>query len=188
VTVSVPGSAGAWNVDFYSTETGTGLVASTTAAQVGDQVTIPLPDFTDDIAFKMYPQPGAGIAEPLDTPQEHTIVTTDPIAGQWAGTIAGKNSSFSTTVEISIEQNCESGNVCGTVTAPLLSCSGELFLKQIQDQTYVFVEQGMAGAALCESGTYEYIHLEANGTLLLNTVYTSPSGEKSESSGTLTKQ
>jgi len=188
VTVSVSGSAGAWKVDFYSTETGTKLIASTTATQVGNQVTFSLPDFTDDIAFKMYPQPGSGIAESVDTPQENPIVTTDPMAGKWAGTITGKNSSFSTTVEISIEQNCESGNVCGTITAPLLSCSGELFLEQIRDQTYVFVEQGMTGAALCESGTYEYVHLEANGTLSLNTVYTSPSGEESESSGTLIKQ
>jgi hypothetical protein len=186
VSVRVPGSALEWKIDFYSTATGE-LTASTTVAQSGNQVTIPLPDFTDDIAFKMYPQLGTATIEPTDTPDSSTA-TTDPIAGKWAGTIVGKNNSFSTTVEISIEPGCEPGRVCGKITAPLLACSGEIVLQEVQGQTFVFIEQNMAGAAACESGTYEYIELESNGTLSLNTVYTSPSGTESESSGTLTRQ
>jgi hypothetical protein len=54
VTLSVPGPATSWQVDFYDT-TGTHLIGSITVTQSGNQVTIPLPDFVDDIAFKMFP-------------------------------------------------------------------------------------------------------------------------------------
>jgi hypothetical protein len=56
VTLTVPGSAAGWRVDFYDTTTGTDIVGSTAAARKGDKVTITLPDLTDDIAFKMQAQ------------------------------------------------------------------------------------------------------------------------------------
>ena len=45
---------GSWKVDFYDARTGSDIVSSIAVLRDGDQVTIPLPDFTDDIAFKMY--------------------------------------------------------------------------------------------------------------------------------------
>jgi len=54
VVVTVPGSALEWRIDFYDTKTGTALISSSTAIRQGDVITISLPDFTDDIAFKMY--------------------------------------------------------------------------------------------------------------------------------------
>ena len=56
VTLSVPGKAANWQVDFYSTKTGTDLISSTTVEQKGGVITIPLPDFTDGIAFKIHAQ------------------------------------------------------------------------------------------------------------------------------------
>jgi hypothetical protein len=56
VSITVPGTEDTWQVDFYDTQTGTDIVGSTTVTRSGDNVTIPLPDFTDDIAFKMYPK------------------------------------------------------------------------------------------------------------------------------------
>jgi hypothetical protein len=56
VTIVVPGSSPNWRVDFYSTETGTDIIGSITATRSGNTITIALPDFTDDIAFKMYAQ------------------------------------------------------------------------------------------------------------------------------------
>ena len=53
VTLTVPGSAADWMIEFYDTKTGTDIVGSTMAVRKGDKVTIPLPDFTDDIAFKL---------------------------------------------------------------------------------------------------------------------------------------
>ena len=56
VTITVPGSFPTWRVDFYSTETGTDIISSITAARKGNSIAVALPDFADDIAFKMYVQ------------------------------------------------------------------------------------------------------------------------------------
>ena len=53
VTITVPGSAENWQIDFYDTKTGTDIVSSMTITTNGRSATIPLPDFTDDIVFKM---------------------------------------------------------------------------------------------------------------------------------------
>jgi hypothetical protein len=52
VTLSVPGSAVHWRVDFYSTRDGTTPLGSIFATRQGNTITVPLPDFQDDIAFK----------------------------------------------------------------------------------------------------------------------------------------
>jgi hypothetical protein len=54
VTITVPGSVGNWRIDFYDTQTGTKIVSSAKATRKGNTVSIMLPDFTDDIAIKMY--------------------------------------------------------------------------------------------------------------------------------------
>jgi len=54
VTITVPGSAENWQIDFYDTKTGTDIVSSMTITTNGTIATIPLPDFTDAIVFKMY--------------------------------------------------------------------------------------------------------------------------------------
>jgi hypothetical protein len=54
VMISVPGTAANWQVDFYNTSNGTHLIESITVSQKGNVVTVPLPDFEDDIAFKMF--------------------------------------------------------------------------------------------------------------------------------------
>ncbi len=53
VTISVPGSTTNWKVDFFNTKTGVDIVNSAVITRKGKTVTITLPDFTDDIAFKM---------------------------------------------------------------------------------------------------------------------------------------
>ena len=53
VRLTPPGSAAAWKVDFYDTVNGTTIISSTTASRSGKSLTIKLPDFTDDIAFKL---------------------------------------------------------------------------------------------------------------------------------------
>jgi len=56
VTITVPGTIASWRVDFYNTKTGTTLLSSTSVTRNGDVIAIPLPDFHDDIAFKLYAQ------------------------------------------------------------------------------------------------------------------------------------
>ncbi len=55
VSLVVPGSASQWKVDFYDTNTGLDIIGSTTTIRQGDSLIVLLPDFKDDIAFKMYP-------------------------------------------------------------------------------------------------------------------------------------
>jgi hypothetical protein len=64
VTIHVPGSAANWQVDFYSTDTGTDITSSGIVTRKGDQITITLPDFTNDIAFKLYTQSSAQLTSP----------------------------------------------------------------------------------------------------------------------------
>jgi hypothetical protein len=55
VTITLPGTKTTWLVKFYDTKTGTNLIDSTTLTSKGNKMIIPLPDFRDDVAFKMFP-------------------------------------------------------------------------------------------------------------------------------------
>ncbi len=52
VTITVPGNATNWRVDFYNTADGTTQLGSVSVTPKGTAITIPLPDFQDEIAFK----------------------------------------------------------------------------------------------------------------------------------------
>ncbi len=56
VTITVPGAVANWRVGFYDTKTGTTLLSSASVTRHGNTVTIHLPDFKNDIAFKLYAQ------------------------------------------------------------------------------------------------------------------------------------
>jgi hypothetical protein len=56
ITITIPGTATNWQIDFYDTKNGTNIVGTSVVILKDNKVTIPLPDFTDDIAFKMYIQ------------------------------------------------------------------------------------------------------------------------------------
>lgn len=56
VTLTVPGTATEWRVNFYNTNTGTDIIGSALVTRKSDKVTITLPDFSDDIAFKLLPK------------------------------------------------------------------------------------------------------------------------------------
>jgi len=50
------GAVANWRVGFYDTKTGTTLLSSASVTRHGNTVTIHLPDFKNDIAFKLYAQ------------------------------------------------------------------------------------------------------------------------------------
>jgi hypothetical protein len=54
VTLSIPGTAKNWRVDFYDTHDGTTILGSLFLTRQGNTLIIPLPDFQDDIAFKAH--------------------------------------------------------------------------------------------------------------------------------------
>ena len=56
VMITVPGSATNWKVDFYNTKDGTTVLSSASITRKGSTIAIPLPDFKDDIAFKLFPK------------------------------------------------------------------------------------------------------------------------------------
>ncbi|MDR3577875.1 MAG: hypothetical protein P4L50_28765 [Anaerolineaceae bacterium] len=54
VKISAPGSAKDWQVDFYDAATGKDITSSTSVTRTGGQIILALPDFKDEVAFKMY--------------------------------------------------------------------------------------------------------------------------------------
>jgi hypothetical protein len=52
VTLTIPGTAANWRVDFFSTKDGTNQLGSIFITRNGQTITIALQDFQDDIAFK----------------------------------------------------------------------------------------------------------------------------------------
>jgi len=192
VTITVSGKATNWKVDFYNTRDGTTILSSVNVNPIGSTITIPLPDFQDDIAFKMAAGMGTGIVptlasaigtETAPAPTLAAMTMTDPIAGTWNGAISNLAGTFSTPVKLSIQAGSRPDQVCGTFSAPQLPCSGDLFLKTINGETFIFQEQNVSGAASCLSGGFEQLQLLANGTLLYG--YLTTPGSAATSTGIL---
>jgi len=179
VTLSLPSTAASWKVDFYSAQDGTTLLGSTTVSQHGSSLTVSLPDFQDDIAFKISAR-GAVVSSPAPVNNDTGI-----IAGTWNGTITNTARTFSTPVKLSIQPGCAPWNVCGTFSAPQISCSGDLYLQAISAQTYFFLEQNASGSSSCQSGGYEQLQLQADGTL--SYMYLTSPGSVATSTGILKK-
>jgi hypothetical protein len=182
VALTVPGSASTWKVDFYNTRDGTTVLSSVSVTRQGGTLTIPLPDFQDDIAFKMTAQAGTASA----FTSAPAVVSTDSIAGTWRGTISNPAGSFSTPVELSIQAGCKPGEVCGTFSAPQIPCAGDLSLQRINGGIFVFQEENASGAASCKSGGYEQLQLLADGTLSYQ--YLTSPGSAATSTGILKNQ
>ena len=56
VTITIPGTAATWHIEFYDTKTGTNIVSFAVVTWKGNQLSITLPDFKEDIAFKAFVQ------------------------------------------------------------------------------------------------------------------------------------
>lgn len=117
-------------------------------------------------------------------PVTPTTIPIDPIAGNWTGTFQGISDNFSADIDVFIDNNCEINKSCGTYSAPSLPCSGNLILTQINNATFVFVEQKIDGADWCGSGGFEYMELLPDNTLSWG--YSDP-GKSIKSKGTLIK-
>jgi hypothetical protein len=167
-------------VDFYRTQTGTDVISSTTVTRQGNTLILALPDFSDDIAFKMVAQAvGSGATTTAPPP-----VTADPIAGQWTGATTSESGSFLSTIVLVIQPGCKVGGVCGIVSAAE-QCSGSLVLQSVSRGRFFFLEQNMAGASDCVSGGIEQLQLQPEGALTFRYTYTSADGQTLASSGVL---
>ena len=167
VAITVPGSARNWQVDFYDPHTGYVLPGSTLLTRQGDHVTVPLPDFTDDIAFKLYVNTTGAILPPqVPTPQPTALppTNTDPIAGQWLGSIFSETSSWAAVLHVTIQPNCQVGRVCGVTATDW--CSIDLVLSGIQGDTLTFDEKDVSSTSTCAPGGIDHLLLQPDGTLL----------------------
>jgi hypothetical protein len=59
MTLTVPGATGTWNADFFATSGGTDVSSSARIEARNGTLSVALPDFTGDVAFRVMP-PGGG--------------------------------------------------------------------------------------------------------------------------------
>jgi len=169
ITLLVPGSTQNWQVDFYDTKTGYVLSGSAMVTRQGNGVKVTLPDFTDDIAFKLYVNSSGNlITPPTPEPEPNPVVptNTDPIAGKWVGTIFAETSDFAAVLNLSFQPGCAVGSTCGKTTTQW--CSIDLVLTKIDGDTLVFSEQKVSSISNCAPGGIDHIRLQPDGTLLLH--------------------
>jgi len=185
VTLDIPGSAQNWQVDFYDTKTGYALGGSILLTRQGDYIIVTLPDFTDDIAFKLFVNDSGAIVPPPDPAPEPgavTLTSTDPVAGEWVGSIFGEGNDFAAVLNITIQPGCNVGAVCGKVATEW--CSIDLVLNEIDGDTLVFSEQKVSALSTCPEGGIDRIRLQQDGTLLFR-FEPDPSQSGSPSNGIL---
>lgn len=169
ISLEVPGSAKNWQVDFYDTKTGNVLSGSTLLTRKGNLITVSLPDFTDDIAFKLYVNAtGAIIAPPAPAPEPTAIAltSTDLAAGRWVGTVFGKSSDFAAVLYITIQPGCTAGSVCGK--SAFNWCSIDLVLNKIDGDTLVFAEKKVSSTSTCAAGGIDRFRVQPDGTILFD--------------------
>ncbi len=105
-------------------------------------------------------------------------------AGNWAGTIASKDGSFSTKVNLSFQSNCLLNEVCGTYDAPEIQCSGTLTLVSAKSDSFVFVEKTTSSASYCINTCYDHIQKLTESTITYGCSLTGNSNDI-RSTGTL---
>ncbi len=126
------------------------------------------------------PTPTATKKPAIQATSVPALTNADSIAGKWTGTL----DNTSVRIDLFIQTGCTVGIVCGTASAPL--CSASITLAAVNDNTFVFAEQRMAGDPdICVTGGYEYLRLRPDGTLSYTFRYTSASGETTGSTATL---
>ncbi len=169
VSLEVPGLTQNWQVDFYDTKTGNALGGSTLLVRQGNLIKVTLPDFSDDIAFKLYANNTGAIipsTKPEPEPASIALSSTEPMAGQWVGTVFEPGNGFANVLSISILPDCKVGGVCGK--SKFSWCSLDLILKDIDGDTLSFAEQNINNSAPCAVGGYDHLRLQPDGTILLN--------------------
>jgi len=167
-TILVPGSAQNWQVDFYDAKTGYVLSGSAMLTRQGNHVTVALPDFIDDIAFKLHVNSTGTIVPPLSPAPQTTPVTltsTDPEAGTWVGTVFQVNADWAAVLHLTIEPGCRVGSVCGKSAFDW--CSIDLVLNKIDRDTLVFDQQKVSSMSNCAAGGLAHLRLQPDGTILL---------------------
>jgi hypothetical protein len=181
VTVTLPGTAQNWQVDFYNTKTGDPRSGSVLLSRQGTGVTVLLPDFADDIAFKLFVNDSGAVIPPkASAPSLPGVVltSTDPVAGLWEGTVFGEGTGFMAVARITVSPGCAVGGQCGKSVFDW--CSNDLVLKKIDGDTLVFNDQNLTSGSTCAAGGSDTFQLQPDGTVLFRHV-AGPAGEETYS-------
>ena len=107
VTITVPGHlprTGRWISTIP--RPGMHLSGSAMLTRQGNRVTVALPDFTDDIAFKLFANTSGAILPPPTPEPEPTAIAptnTDPVAGEWVGSVFQVNGEWAAVLHVDIE-------------------------------------------------------------------------------------
>ncbi len=181
VTVTLPGTAQNWQVDFYNTKTGDPRSGSVLLTRQGVGVTVPLPDFKDDVAFKLFVNDTGAVIPPKASPpslKSVSLSSTDTVAGQWEGSVFGEGTGFMALARITVLPGCAVGGQCGKSAFDW--CSGDLVLKKIGGDTLEFNDQNLTSGSTCAAGGSDTFQLQPDGTVLFRHV-AGPAGEETYS-------
>jgi hypothetical protein len=79
------------------------------------------------------------------------------LGGAWEGIIQVETSDSKTKVKLFLENTCELGEICGTISTP--ARSADLQLINVDDQTYEFLELNSTGIEDYSGGGHVYLRL-----------------------------
>ena len=121
-----------------------------------------------------------------ESTQNPIVSSVDLPAGNWTGTIASKDGSFSTELHLSFQPSCSVNEVCGTYDAPQIQCSGSLTLVSGEANSFVFIEKTTSSSSWCINTCYEHIQKLSDGSITYGCSRTGNSNDI-DATGTLNK-
>jgi len=102
-----------------------------------------------------------GVNFKLPTCEEGDAQSTSPIEGVWVVNAGQGNSEVD--IIITIVDDCEAGNVCGTINLPTIPCQASIYVRNIDGLHYDYDAVDHQGS--CGVPGVEYLELKSNGLL-----------------------
>ncbi len=100
-----------------------------------------------------------------EVPQNQNASNVEIPAGNWKGTIASNDGSFSAELNLSFQQSCSINEVCGIYDVPEIQCSGTLTLVSAEGNSFVFIEKTTSSTSYCVNTCYEHIQKLSDGSI-----------------------
>jgi hypothetical protein len=89
------------------------------------------------------------------------------IGGGWEGTITAPETGWSDHTTLEIDDDCDVNSVCGSYQLRDAGCTGDLILRSIESDGFVFEERLDPGSP-CEEDTWEFLKLLSEDSLEFN--------------------
>lgn len=85
------------------------------------------------------------------------------LAGAWSGIISNPDGGFSAELTLFFRSTCNLNDVCGTYDVPSIHCSGNLILVDMNDDSFIFLEQ--ITSSDCAGSGYQHIDKLAGNSI-----------------------